>query len=380
MINNDIGLYVHIPFCQQKCSYCDFAAYQNIERYQEAYIASLLLEIANYGKQYKGSKLDTIYFGGGTPTHLTINQLTSIMQEIEKYFDISTCRELSIESNPGEVGLDYFKELQYLGFNRISFGVQTLDNDLLQFLRRTHKAADVYNTLAMVDKVGFEHSNVDIIYGLPNQSVHDVNNTLRLLENDVIDHVSIYGLQLERATQLYALYTQGKIELPSDSIRDEMHDLLLNKCTKAGFEHYEISNFAKNKAYGQHNLRYWQYKEYIGVGAGAHGFLGNKRYGNTPYVVPYINKINKNKSPIIDNEQISLERHIEDYCFLNLRTKWGINIIDFRNTFNIDLYEKYDNIIAKLINTGLLYKNNDNIILTIKGIKYGNYVFEQFIK
>lgn len=380
MTIKNIGLYVHIPFCQQKCSYCDFAAYQNIERWQDDYVDALLKEITYYGRLYEGIALDTIYFGGGTPTHLPFKSIEKIYNHIKKYFSLENCRDISIESNPGEINLDYYKGLKKLGFTRISCGVQTLNDKLLKQLNRTHTGNDVYKTLTDIHEAGFKHSNVDIIYGLPSQTLEALSQTLKLLKTPVIDHVSIYGLQLEPATYLYAQHLKGEIELPDDDKRDKMHDMILEACKNNGFEHYEISNFARNNAYGEHNLRYWRYQEYIGVGAGAHGFLNNNRYGNTPYIVPYINKIKNDESPIVESVEISLKRHIEDYCIMHLRTKWGISPFDFYNKFSKNFEDIYEHEIKKLIKQGLIEKTENQIHLTVNGIKYGNYVFSEFIK
>lgn len=380
MINKDIGLYIHIPFCQQKCSYCDFAAYQNIERWQNDYVNALLKEIEYYGNLYKNIELDTIYFGGGTPTHFSINLIETIFNQIKSFFSLSKCRDISIESNPGEIDFNYYKRLKDLGFTRISCGVQTLNNNLLVSLNRTHTAEDVFKTLEDIHKAGFIHSNVDIIYGLPDQTLEDLINSLQLLKMPIIDHVSIYGLQLESSTYLYTQYLKGELNLPNDDLRDKMYDLILSECKSNNFEHYEISNFARNNGYGEHNLRYWQYKEYIGIGAGAHGFLGDIRYGNTPYVVPYINKINNQECPIVEKVEISDKRHIEDYCIMHLRTKWGISSFDFYNKFGINFDDLYKNELDKLEKQNLITKTNNSVHLTTKGIKYGNYVFSEFIK
>lgn len=377
---NDLGLYIHIPFCSQKCIYCDFAAYERLDAYVDTYVEALLLELEMYAQKFPKAKIATIYFGGGTPTYLEAEQIKRIFEKIKVCFDITECQEITIESNPDNISYTYLKKLREYGFNRISFGVQTLKDDLLKILRRTHSGKEALNAISEAREAGFDNINVDVIYGLPTQTMDDIKNTLEQLFAQNINHISIYGLQVEQATYLNALIKQGKYVLPNDTEREKMFDFILGECKTHGFEHYEISNFSKNKKYGLHNLKYWNGDNYIACGASAHGYINGIRYENTPYVVPYIQKIENYNLPVIHEEIIDSKRASEDYCFLRLRTKWGLDVNEYAKKFNQNFEENYKKELNSLIDKGLLEKNKNIFRLTNLGIKYGNYVFSHFIK
>ena len=375
----DISLYIHIPFCAQKCSYCDFAAYERLDEYFETYMAALEMELDMIKERYGALAFDTVYFGGGTPTHVPKELLIHFMEKLNRDFDLTACREYTVESNPGDISREYLNALKEQGVTRMSYGIQSLQNHLLDTLRRSHTAKEAYETVEETLKQGFEHCNVDFIYGLPGQSVKDIHETLEFLDRCSVDHVSIYGLQLEKGTYLYQQVEKGLISLPDDDIREEMYDALIEGCEKRGFTRYEISNFAKKDAYGIHNLRYWQGKEYLGIGAGAHGYIDGVRYENTPYVVPYFRKIECYELPQIKRESITAERAAEDYCFLTLRTKWGISIKDYEEQFHRSFKDDYGQIVDSLQNKGLIECTDEHVRLTREGTKYGNYVFSQFV-
>lgn len=400
---NSLGIYIHIPFCKQKCSYCDFAAYEKIEAYEAAYVDALCKEISirsNEWPQLQSMTVDTIYFGGGTPTHLKISSLAAIMDRLHETFCISKNVELSVESNPGERDGAYLQSLRSLGFNRISFGIQCMDDSLLKTLRRTHTSKDVVTTVELARKVGFRHINGDFIYALPTQTLDDLGRTLSYLDELPLDHVSIYGLQLEPGTYLHRLVEIGDMILPTEDSASDMYDFMIDTCEAKGFVRYEISNFAKNKSYSRHNLKYWSYKPYVGFGAGAYGFINPIRYGNEPYVVPYINGVNANynnckkkaETSITfekEREHITQQRSREDFTFLHLRTKWGLDPTMYESIFNRSFSADYEHILSGLIHKGLLEysdveKNMDRKTytyhLTREGMKYGNYVFSSFIE
>lgn len=379
-----LGIYIHIPFCKQKCSYCNFAAYENIEAYEEAYVDSVLAELQLHTSSYPqltSRLVDTIYLGGGTPTHISLASIERIVTALHKTFTVAKDCEISIESNPGERDLSYFSSLVNMGFNRVSFGIQTLDDNLLQFLRRTHTAKDVFKTLETANRAGFTHINGDLIYALPGQTIHALQDSLRILNIEVLDHVSIYGLQLENGSYLEKLYKMNTLVLPSEEEGEAMYDCMIDACIAHGYERYEISNFAKNQAYSHHNLKYWNYDDYIGIGCGAHGFYENYRYGNTPYIVPYINTLKKRTLPILEDTTIDTMRGIEDFCFLALRTQWGISPQLYEQRFQRSFENDYKDVVVKLVAEGFLEKTPANTYcLSRKGAKYGNYVFGEFLK
>ena len=379
----DMGLYVHIPFCKQKCMYCDFPAYQNLQDYYETYVYALVQEIDLWVSEHPESKersIDTIYFGGGTPTELSIQQLQMIIDKIKSIFTIDENCHMTIESNPGEVDLQYLTKLVKLGFNRISFGVQTFDDKALTMLHRSHDGEKAKQAIYDAKEAGFTDINIDLIYGLPRQSLEDIKRNLEIVKDLPINHISTYGLQVEVGTYLYHLVQKNLISIPSESIDELMYDTMMEGLKELGFERYEISNFAKDNSYSRHNLKYWHYVDYLGFGAGAHSFYDGIRRSNIRNVMPYIQSVDRYIMPTIDTETITVERAQEDFCFLALRTKWGLDDQKFEDRFGVSVHNLFGNILEDLVTKGLLEYQNGSYHLSSEGAKHGNYVFSQFIR
>ena len=379
----DMGLYVHIPFCKQKCMYCDFPAYQNLQDYYETYIYALVQEIDLWISEHPESKerpIDTIYFGGGTPTELSIQQIKMILDKIKSTFTITDDCHMTIESNPGEVDLRYLTKLVQLGFNRISFGIQTFDDKALAMLHRSHNGEKAKQAVYDAKEAGFADINIDLIYGLPRQSLDDIKRNLVIVKDLPINHISTYGLQVEVGTYLYHLVQKNLISIPSESIDEAMYDTMMEGLKVLGFERYEISNFSKDNFYSRHNLKYWHYVDYLGFGAGAHSFYNGVRRSNNRNVMPYIQSVDRYVMPTIDTETITLERAQEDFCFLALRTKWGLDEQKFEDTFGVSVYDLFGTTLEDLVSKGLLEYQNGSYHLTAEGAKHGNYVFSQFIR
>ena len=379
----DMGLYVHIPFCKQKCMYCDFPAYQNLQDYYETYVYALVQEIDLWVSEHPESKersIDTIYFGGGTPTELSIQQLQMIVDKIKSTFTITDDCHMTIESNPGEVDLQYLTKLVKLGFNRISFGVQTFDDKALTMLHRSHDGEKAIQAVYDAKEAGFTDINIDLIYGLPRQTLEDIQHNLNIVKDLPINHISTYGLQVEVGTYLYHLVQKNLISIPSESIDESMYDTMMAGLKELGFERYEISNFAKGNSYSRHNLKYWHYIDYLGFGAGAHSFYDGVRRSNNRNVMPYIQSVDRYIMPTIDTETITVERAQEDFCFLALRTKWGLDEQKFEDRFSVSVHNLFGNILEDLVTKGLLEYQNGSYHLSSEGAKHGNYVFSQFIR
>ena len=379
----DMGLYVHIPFCKQKCMYCDFPAYQNLQDYYETYVYALVQEIDLWVSEHPESKersIDTIYFGGGTPTELSIQQLQMIVDKIKSTFTIDENCHMTIESNPGEVDLQYLTKLVKLGFNRISFGVQTFDDKALTMLHRGHDGEKAIQAVYDAKEAGFTDINIDLIYGLPRQTLEDIQHNLNIVKDLPINHISTYGLQVEVGTYLYHLVQKNLISIPSESIDESMYDTMMAGLKELGFERYEISNFAKGNSYSRHNLKYWHYVDYLGFGAGAHSFYDGIRRSNNRNVMPYIQSVDRYIMPTIDTETITVERAQEDFCFLALRTKWGLDEQKFEDRFGVSVHNLFGNILEELVTKGLLEYQNGSYHLSSEGAKHGNYVFSQFIR
>lgn len=379
----DMGLYVHIPFCKQKCMYCDFPAYQNLQDYYETYVYALVQEIDLWVTEHPESKsrpIDTIYFGGGTPTELSIQQLQMIVDKIKSTFTITDNCHMTIESNPGEVDLQYLTKLVKLGFNRISFGVQTFDDKALTMLHRSHNGEKAKQAVYDAKEAGFADINIDLIYGLPRQTLEDIQHNLDIVKALPINHISTYGLQVEVGTYLYHLVEKNLISIPSKTIDESMYDMMMAGLKELGFERYEISNFSKDNSYSRHNLKYWHYVDYLGFGAGAHSFYDGVRRSNNRNVMPYIQAVDRYTMPTIDTETITVERAQEDFCFLALRTKWGLNEHTFKKRFGISVVNLFGTTLNDLVSKDLLEYENDSYHLTSEGAKHGNYVFSQFIR
>ena len=379
----DMGLYVHIPFCKQKCMYCDFPAYQNLQDYYETYVYALVQEMDLWVSEHPESKersIDTIYFGGGTPTELSIQQLQMIVDKIKSTFTITDDCHMTIESNPGEVDLQYLTKLVKLGFNRISFGVQTFDDKALTMLHRSHNGEKAKQAVYDAKEAGFTDINIDLIYGLPRQTLEDIQRNLNIVKDLPINHISTYGLQVEIGTYLYHLVQKNLISIPSESIDESMYDTMMEGLKELGFERYEISNFAKGNSYSRHNLKYWHYVDYLGFGAGAHSFYDGIRRSNNRNVMPYIQSVDRYIMPTIDTETITVERAQEDFCFLALRTKWGLDEQKFEDRFGVSVHNLFGNILEELVTKGLLEYQNGSYHLSSEGAKHGNYVFSQFIR
>ena len=379
----DMGLYVHIPFCKQKCMYCDFPAYQNLQDYYETYVYALVQEIDLWVTEHPESKsrpIDTIYFGGGTPTELSIQQLQMIVNKIKSTFTITDDCHMTIESNPGEVDLSYLTKLVKLGFNRISFGVQTFNDKALTMLHRSHNGEKAKQAVYDAKEAGFTDINIDLIYGLPRQTLEDIQHNLNIVKDLPINHISTYGLQVEVGTYLYHLVDKNLISIPSETIDESMYDMMMAGLKDLGFERYEISNFSKDNSYSRHNLKYWHYVDYLGFGAGAHSFYDGVRRSNNRNVMPYIQAVDRYTIPIIDTETITVERAQEDFCFLALRTKWGLNEHTFKKRFGISVVNLFGTTLNDLVSKDLLEYENDSYHLTSEGAKHGNYVFSQFIR
>ena len=379
----DMGLYVHIPFCKQKCMYCDFPAYQNLQDYYETYVYALVQEMDLWVSEHPESKskpIDTIYFGGGTPTELSIQQLQMIVDKIKSTFTITDDCHMTIESNPGEVDLQYLTKLVKLGFNRISFGVQTFDDKALTMLHRSHNGEKAKQAVFDAKEAGFTDINIDLIYGLPRQTLEDIQHNLHILKDLPINHISTYGLQVEVGTYLYHLVQKNLISIPSESIDEAMYDTMMEGLKSLGFKRYEISNFAKDSSYSRHNLKYWHYVDYLGFGAGAHSFYEGIRRSNNRNVMPYIQAVDRYTMPTIDTETITVERAQEDFCFLVLRTKWGLDEQKFEDRFGVSVHNLFGNILEDLVTKGLLEYQNGSYHLSSEGAKHGNYVFSQFIR
>lgn len=374
-----VGLYIHIPFCQQKCLYCDFPSHANLTNLYQPYVAALCREISGLGGVLSGCIVDTIYIGGGTPTVLSVNCLSQILEQVHDSFSIEKTAEISIEANPGTVDFGKLLALRAAGVNRISFGVQTFEESLLLSIGRIHSATQGVEVVKMAQQAGFVNVNIDLMYGLPGQTTQQLSDSiLQAVELDV-SHISVYGLKVEDGTPFAIMQQQGALHLPDEDTDEAMYELTTQLLPQKGLARYEISNFAKIGYECHHNLKYWQYQPYIGIGAAAHSFWQKERLANMTDVAAYIRAIEQGLLPIAEREIPERSTAMAEYVFLALRTVQGMSVQKFNDYFNADFFTYYGDAIARLTGKSLILTTKDRIFLTEIGMKYGNVVFRAFL-
>lgn len=345
----------------------------------EQYVKALCQEIVLYQELFPDIYIDTIYFGGGTPSILPTELIDEILTQIRKSFAINPQAEITLEANPGTVDESKLTNLYQMGINRLSFGVQAVQNDLLQKIGRIHTIEQAQLAIKEAQKVGFNNISVDLMYGLPKQNLAMLKQSVAWALSQNVQHISIYGLQIEEHTVFGKLYDEGKLKLPSEEETEAMYDYLTTTLPKHNYHRYEISNFALPNFESKHNLAYWQDKFYLGLGAGAHGYYYAKRVENPFDLKRYIHKCNNHEFPYEQEELVDRKAHIEEFCFLALRTAKGIDCLTFKQKFGQDINNFYQAKIKKLCEQKLLVQQDNKIYLTDKGMKFGNLVFEEFL-
>ena len=373
-------IYIHIPFCERKCNYCAFNSKIGGAAEKNSYVDALIEEINFRGDN---SEIATIYFGGGTPTTLTLNQLEKILGAVEKNFFVDKQAEITIEANPYTVlsirnyfttpNCSYLRGLKVLGFNRLSLGVQSFDDELLKILGRIHDSRTAIETVELAEKI-FDNVSIDLMYGLPGQTLDKLRRDLDRLKNFDVQHVSIYGLEIEEGTKFFELARADKLNLPEENLCADMYDFITETLPALGFNRYEISNFAKKNFESRHNLGYWTGKKYFGFGAGAHSFDGKLRTSNTRDVATYIEK---NISVV--EEVVTRQAAMEEFCFLGLRIVDGISARTFEKNFGENIFDVFGKVIDKNRRLGLLEVDGEKIFLTTRGMSLGNEVFADFL-
>ncbi len=362
------GLYIHIPFCLQKCKYCDFVSFTSGDK--SAYIDALCNELSIY----KGEKVDTVFIGGGTPTALSLPLLCKLLAHIKDTFIIAENAEWTIEANPKTVDEEKLKLLYKFGVNRISIGVQSFNDEELLKIGRIHNSEDAVNTVLLAKKYFFENINIDLISALPNQTIKSFTESLSIAISLDPTHISCYSLILEEGTPLYQEHIKTPLDLPDEDTERKMYEKAVSVLDDAGFTRYEISNFAKKGKECRHNLKYWQCDDYIGAGLSAHSLLDGVRYENTADMNEYLSgNYCKNKFELTDDDKIS------EYIIMSLRLKRGISKTAFFDKFNIDFYKKYKSQINRFIELGLMIETEDGFTLTNEGISLSNSVLCEFV-
>ena len=366
--------YVHIPFCTQICYYCDFSKVFIKNQPVDAYLEHLIQET----RSYEIGKLRTLYIGGGTPTALSAQQLAYLLTELPKIMDLSEVEEFTIEANPGDLDPDKITVLKESQVNRVSLGVQTFDNKMLKKIGRSHQEQDIYDNIRHLKQAGFDNISIDLIYALPGQTMDQVKENVAKAIGLDIPHMSLYSLILENHTVFMNRMRRGKLPLPKEELEAEMFEYIIEELEKAGFEHYEISNFSKPGFESRHNLVYWDNAEYYGLGAGASGYVDGIRYKNHGPIRHYLEAVEAGKARITE-EHLTLEEKMEEELFLGLRKKTGVSKARFEEKFGISFDQRYGQVVASLTEQGLLVPDDKQVRMTKRGLFLGDTVAEKFI-
>ena len=385
---NELGIYIHIPFCKQKCYYCDFISFVDKQEYIDKYIESLKRELDSY--ELNKYNITTIYVGGGTPSVIPSKNIKDLLYNIKEKIKENKTNwediEITLEVNPGTVDRKKLEEYKKAGVNRLSIGLQSANNKLLKEIGRIHTFEEFLKTYNIAKQVGFKNINVDLMIGLPNQTIEDVKQSLTQIIKLNPTHVSVYSLIVEENTKMEKMINSNKLKLPNEEIERQMYWYVKNTLELNKYNHYEISNFSKKGKESKHNLNCWEQKEYIGLGVAAYSYLNNIRYGNTSSLEKYIEikkfidkkELEEEEIRIIDEIQ-NLDDRKKEYMLLGLRKIEGISIQKFKEKYidnSIFLFRKE---LEKLVNEKLLVIDGDNIKLTNKGLDFANIVWEEFV-
>jgi oxygen-independent coproporphyrinogen III oxidase len=371
------GIYIHIPFCRQACHYCDFHFSTNLTN-KENLVSAICSEIALSKDFLEGEPIETIYFGGGSPSLLSSQELDSILSAISANYTILSGSEITFEGNPDDLNLGYLKEIASLGINRLSIGIQSFDEQNLKFLNRVHNALQSKICLEDVEKAGFSNFSIDLIYGIPAANhkkwLLDITEALNFKPK----HISAYCLTIEEKTAFGNWLKKGKISPIDNDFAAEQYEILVDRLRLNGYEQYEISNFAIPAYYSKHNSSYWRQKKYLGLGPGAHSFNGEKRRFNIENNNKYVVSINKGIIPFVE-ENLTQEDKINEFILTTLRTKWGTNLRYLNSTLGIDILGKKKEQIEKLSFKELIRIENNSLFLTEKGKLLADEITEQLM-
>ena len=371
-----IGIYIHIPFCKKKCLYCDFTAFPNLESRIGSYFENLKKEIELYQKNMD-VKVDSIYIGGGTPTYVDYKYIGEIVDLLKK-FDLSQVKEFTIEANPNSLTLEKLKAYKSFGINRISLGVQSFDDDVLEKIGRDHNKEIVLKDIENIRKAGFDNLSLDMILNLPGGNFSSIKKDLNLIKKINPEHLSYYSLILEKGSYFYSLYKKDKLKLMDDDLERDIFSYIEEYLKKIGLNRYEISNFSKKGFESYHNKKYWSEGGYLAFGLGASGFLSNVRYNNVKNFVKYEKMIKEGNYPIEEKEFISKEEREKEYIIFKLRETEGINLKEFKNLFGKSILEKYSKTIEKYYNLGY-FDIGENLKFTHKGFDLSNEFYIEII-
>lgn len=378
-MKKDLGLYIHIPFCVKKCAYCDFLSWKGSDEEREAYVQALEKEISSYSEFAKDYRVSTVFFGGGTPSVLEGEQTERILKKIRDTFRVEKDAEITLEMNPGTAQKEKLLLYRELGINRLSIGLQSVKNENLKLLGRIHTYGDFLDSYRMAREAGFDNISADLISSLPGQTLEEWKEELEILQETPLEHISVYQLIIEKGTEFYEKYGEHEELLPDEETSREIYLWTGKYLKEHGFEQYEISNYARPSRKSRHNLRYWERKDYLGLGLGAASMVHNIRMSNTRDWEKYIEGSQNPKRLREEVEFLEEPRQMEEFMFLGLRKTEGVSRKEFRRTFGRDLDMVYEKALQKHLENGMLEASKDRIRLSQAGILVSNQVLSDFI-
>lgn len=378
-MKKDLGLYIHIPFCIKKCAYCDFLSWSGDEDQKEEYVRDLEQEIRSYKTFAADYQVSTVYFGGGTPSILETGQIERIMGALRQTFRIEKKAEITLEMNPGTARKEKLKVYRQLGINRLSIGIQSVKNENLKLLGRIHTYEDFLESYHMAREAGFDNISGDLISSLPGQTLEEWKEELEILIRTPLEHLSVYQLIIEEGTEFYERYGEHEELLPDEETSREIYLWTGEYLENQGFRQYEISNYARAGKESRHNLRYWERKDYLGLGLGAASMIRNMRMSNTRDWEKYRTGCRDPRKIREEVEFLEELRQIEEFMFLGLRKTRGVSRKEFRRTFGKDLDLIYEKTLKKYLENGMLQESGDRIFLSEEGILLSNQIFADFL-
>jgi oxygen-independent coproporphyrinogen-3 oxidase len=374
------GIYIHIPFCKQRCTYCDFYKETGSNNNQiDAFVDALIQEIQLRKSYLNGDDISTVYFGGGTPSVLNFNQFKKIFNVIYNCFNVEDDAEITMEANPDDLTEEYLKTLSPLPFNRLSIGIQSFNNTHLKKINRRHDAQQAKEAVLNARRHGFKNISIDLIYALPGQTIEDWRNQLEEAFKLDVEHISAYGLTYEEGTALWKQRNKGLVKVTEDEVTLQMFDYMRLQMSEKGFESYEISNYAKPGFRSRHNSAYWQFVPYLGLGPSAHSFDGKSRQWNIASVQKYLQGITVLK-PSFEKEILSEQDFYNDFIMVSLRTSEGIDLIHLKNRFGDVLFDYCLQNADNQIKYGNLILNNNRLFLSDAGVHITNQVIVELMK
>ena len=375
-----LGIYIHIPFCVKKCNYCDFYSIALNDESEDKFTEAILNEIRSCTSTVnRNCTADTIFFGGGTPSIIKPENLGKIIEALREIAEIDRDCEITMEANPNTLTEDKLKQYKDIGINRLSIGVQSLNDEILKKIGRIHCASEALEAIDRAKNAGFENINADVMFNIPGQNIHIIEDTLCKIIQKGVKHISFYSLKLEEGTPMYAMEKSNKIIMPEEEYERKMYYAGRNVMEKNNLYQYEISNFAQRGFECRHNLKYWNQEEYIGFGPSSHSFLNNIRYSNPSDLKLYCEESSSEDFKRTIQERLSREDLMFEYIMLRLRLTEGIDITVFNNKFSADFRKLYSGQIEYLLKNSLIETEGDNIRLTLKGMDLSNYVIREFM-